>query len=160
MAGKKPAVGITLDVKPTSQLDLERRLSEGDPEPVLFKTVNPDESSLMADNEWGEDSDNAFVGTDPIYQNRANETDQPLQAEEGPDKDAEEAFFSSYEKGTEVRPELAERYGEVKKGADSVNGSAESGEAASGSAEEDSSGVGADAGDSTAQNTQDSGSSS
>ncbi len=36
--------------------------------------------------------ENGYVNTDPIYQNYADKTHKPLAAEEGPFKDAEDAF--------------------------------------------------------------------
>lgn len=87
--------------KPTSQVDLERRLADdykADGDLSRRVTVNPDP--------FGEETDNGqFVGTDPIYQGRANETEQPLQAEEGPDKKAEEAFAELFESDGEKVPD-------------------------------------------------------
>ena len=74
--------------KPTSQLDLEARLAVDNEVKPPSPPVNPSVD------------DSGFIGTDPIYQNRANETDQPLDADEGPDKLAEEAFRKSF-----VKPE-------------------------------------------------------
>lgn len=109
MAGKKPAGGVELDVKPTSQLDLQRRLEDekDNPPPVFMASVNPVDSVLT-----GEDDDgNVYYGTDPIYQNRANETDLPHAAEEGPDKLAEDAYLDSLEGGNEATDQLKEIYG-------------------------------------------------
>jgi hypothetical protein len=118
MVSKKPEKGTELDVKPTSQLDLERRLGE-DPPNTLFKTVNPVESTLTADDNTSEltggDDGDLYVGTDPIYQNHANDTEKPLQAEEGPDKSAEDFYLDTVdsEGGTEAGDQLKEAYGAV-----------------------------------------------
>jgi hypothetical protein len=108
---KKPEEGTELDVKPTSQVDLERRLGE-DPPTKLFETVNPVDSVLTADDDSDDEGD-AYVGVDPIYQNHANETDKPLQAEKGPDKAAEDAYFDSFEGEVEAGTQLKEVYGTV-----------------------------------------------
>jgi hypothetical protein len=74
-------------VKPTSQLDLERRLDKDNESEVANRvpvTRNPDH--------FGRE---AYVGVDPIYQNHANDTEKPYAAEEGPEKDAEEFFKES-----------------------------------------------------------------
>lgn len=71
--------------KPTSQLDLERRLA------------NDNESSLAVvqavnnGNPFGVEEE-AYVNVDPIYQNYADDTHKPLEAEEGPEKDALDAY--------------------------------------------------------------------
>lgn len=39
-------------------------------------------------------SDNGFVGVDPIYQNFANETEQPFLAEGGPEKKVESLAYA------------------------------------------------------------------
>lgn len=75
--------------RPTSQLDLERRLDEDhkpDSDLSLSLKVNP--------NPFGDED---YAGTDPIYQNHANDTETPYAAEEGPDKDAEDAVRELYE---------------------------------------------------------------
>ena len=63
--------------KPTSQVDMEARLGDDSPPPVFNEGSNPDP--------FNEDG---FVGVSPEYANAANETDEPLEAEEGPDSDA------------------------------------------------------------------------
>lgn len=85
MAGK-PKVEYT---KPTSQLDLEARLDSDEDEALgtpLFPMKNPD----LDPTEEG------YVGTDPVYQNFANETDKPLAADGGADQLAEEAAQDAY----------------------------------------------------------------
>jgi hypothetical protein len=70
-------------VKPTAQLDLERRLEDGYvPDAVTGNTVTVNPNPFGADD---------YVGTDPIYQNHANETEKPLASQEGVLKDAEDA---------------------------------------------------------------------
>lgn len=76
--------------KPTSQVDLEARLKNGNAAATLTDPINPG----MPDVEAG----NLYVGTDPIYQNHANDTEAPLQADKGVERKAEENFLSSYDK--------------------------------------------------------------
>lgn len=71
--------------KPTSQVDLEARLSDESDPPVYNASVAPDP--------FNEDG---FVGVSPEYANAANETDEPLAADEGADQMAEEAFEAAY----------------------------------------------------------------
>ena len=85
------AEGVTF-TRPTSQLDLEARQKEA--ERVAKEGVDP---LVVSVNPVAPD-DSGFIGTDPIYQIRANETDQPLSSEEGPDGVAEAAFVKSFEK--------------------------------------------------------------
>lgn len=68
-----------------AELDLKARLEADDGgESVLSSramTVQPDP--------FGDDK---YVGTDPIYQGRANKTEQPNNAKSGTEREAEEAF--------------------------------------------------------------------
>lgn len=80
------AEGVTF-TRPTSQLDLEARQKAGNKVEGVLTTTNPKAPD-----------DSGFIGTDPIYQSRANESDQPLAAEEGPDAVAEADFVKSFEK--------------------------------------------------------------
>lgn len=89
--------------QPTSALDLERRLSEEADPPVFNKTVNPVDTNFDKDG---------YVSTDPIYHDRANETDQPQAAEEGAFKLAEEAMEGVHDKNAASEP-LKESYGAV-----------------------------------------------
>lgn len=76
-------------VKSTQQLDLEARQAEDYVSPfVLGKTVGPNESLV---------SEDGFVGVDPIYQNAANETDEPLAAEDGVEKVIEDRVLELIE---------------------------------------------------------------
>lgn len=69
--------------KPTSQLDLEARQKDDYvPSIQLLKGTDP------------EPSENGYVGTDEIYQNYANETEKPLQAQEGPEVEIEKNFVT------------------------------------------------------------------
>lgn len=86
----KPADGVSY-IKSTAALDLEARLGEdAEVAPKWFESTNP-----VAPEK------DSYVGTDPIYYDRANETDQPLSAEEGADKLAEEAAAAGYQKSEE-----------------------------------------------------------
>lgn len=81
---KKPQLGVPS----TAQLDLERRQGNeyvGDSELASRRTfVNP---SPLGEEE--------YIGTDPIYQNHANDTEKPLAASKGVWKDAEDAYKES-----------------------------------------------------------------
>lgn len=69
--------------KPTSQVDLEQRLKKDDvPNGTLVHGTTP------------EPSDNGYVNVDPIYQNYANPTEQPLRAESGVQKKIEEGLYA------------------------------------------------------------------
>lgn len=73
----------------TAQLDLERRLDpdyEGVQRP---RVLNPGYGEV----ELG----NLYVGTNMEYQNHANDTEAPYQAEEGPDQLAEEKAFAAFD---------------------------------------------------------------
>lgn len=76
--------------QPTSQLDAEARLKAGNIVKPIEPAVNPSVD------------DSGFIGTDPVYQNRANETDQPFDADGGADALAEAAFRKSFEKAKPV----------------------------------------------------------
>lgn len=67
--------------KPTSQLDLEERLARGNEVEPILVAINP--------NQQGLDDVEGYVGTDPIYQNYANETEKPYAAEGGAEAEAE-----------------------------------------------------------------------
>lgn len=72
-----------------AQEDLARRLDpdyEGVQKPKL---LNPG----YGDAEPG----NLYLGTNPEYQNHANDTEAPYQAEEGPDQLAEEKALAAYD---------------------------------------------------------------
>lgn len=75
--------------KPTSQVDLEERLDRDNEVVSTTKTYNPG----YGDVEPG----NLYLGTNPEYQNHANDTEAPLQADEGPDQLAEEAVLGAYD---------------------------------------------------------------
>lgn len=74
--------GVTY-TKPTSQLDLEERLKDGN-EVERFKIETIDPADQV--NEDG------YVGTDPVYQNHAEDTHKPLAAEGGADAKAEKLY--------------------------------------------------------------------
>jgi len=93
----KPKVEYT---KPTSQLDLEARLSaEDEGMKPLFPTQNP----------TGEPTEDGYLGTDAVYQNYANDTEKPLAAEEGADQLAEEAAEDAYGDGSEAPSEEVQK---------------------------------------------------
>lgn len=79
--------GIEVDVKSTHQRYLETVLDPDRKAPVFSESVNPSEAVTS----------DGYIGTDPIYQNHANATDEPHQADDGPDKLAEDAYIDSVE---------------------------------------------------------------
>lgn len=82
--------------KTTAEVDLEERLAR-DNEPVGGggATLNPGHGDVEAGN--------LYLGTSPIYQNHANDTDAPLQAEEGVDRDLEERHLAAYDENSVVQ---------------------------------------------------------
>lgn len=89
--------------KPTTQLDAERRLEEGyvaDAVTGNTVTVNP--------NPFGDED---YVGTDPIYQNYAEETHKPGRSEEGVEKELEEAYREQHNLDDLDDDQVAEDYG-------------------------------------------------
>lgn len=78
--------------RPTSQLDLEARQKEA--ARVAKEGVVP----LVTSVNPAAPDDSGFIATDPIYQNRANETDMPVESEEGPDAQVEEDYIKSFDK--------------------------------------------------------------
>lgn len=78
MANKKPEY-----TQPRTQTDLEARLA--DEPPAASVVVNP--------NPFG---DEAYAGTDPIYQNHANDTEKPLRAAKGVEKKAEDQIREAH----------------------------------------------------------------
>jgi len=74
--------GIELNVPSTAALDMEARLAND----------NAPSSGVLTVNAAGveEAAVEGYRGTDPIYQNYANDTEKPLSAEEGVWADAEE----------------------------------------------------------------------
>lgn len=100
--------------KPTSQVDLDARLNDESDPPVHLASENP--------NPFHEDG---YVGVSPEYANAANETDEPLQAEEGPDMQAEEAFEDAYgDSSGEVSEQMEEARAKVTRPEDEDDNSA------------------------------------
>ena len=95
MAEKKEELVYT---DSTAKRDLDARLNNPDPVRVAPHKdyVNPDKSVALATDYEGDEVEGVFVGVSPEYANAANDTDAPLQAEEGPDADAESAFEDSF----------------------------------------------------------------
>lgn len=97
--------------KPTSQLDLEARLTADAEEtspPPRRKGEDYDAPTSFelqgAVNPNGDPTNEGYIGTDVIYQNYAEETNKPFQAEEGPDKLAEDAFAAAFGDGEDRNP--------------------------------------------------------
>lgn len=75
-------------VPPTTQVDLERRQKSDVPDAALATSrvmVNP--------NPFGAEE---YVGTDPIYQNHANETEKPYASKKGPERTLEKQHHDLY----------------------------------------------------------------
>jgi hypothetical protein len=84
VAKEKPYI-----TEPRTQKDLEERLSR---DHVPASAVN--EGSLLVNpNPFGSE---AYVGTDPIYQNHASDTEKPLNASKGVEKKAEEQLRNAH----------------------------------------------------------------
>lgn len=94
--------------KPTSQVDLERRLAD-DATPVFMEFTDPDPTS-----------DDGFVGVSPEYQNAANKTDEPLAAKSGAEKKVEQAFVDAYGDGSGPSEDIKALYGDTQAGAKSA----------------------------------------
>lgn len=104
MANKKKAEYS----KPTSQVDLEERLANGNESSRILSTSDKasqqeDDGKARIMTVEGNELDSYF-GVDPIYQNYANETDAPYPAESGPEAELEEMQFAAAESGSVVFP--------------------------------------------------------
>ena len=92
--------GETYLTKSNAQLDLERRLDpdyKPDSQIGGTVTVNP--------NPFGAD---AYVGTDPIYQNYSTDQNKPFEAEEGPEGELLKAYKEEHDLDGQ---KVAEDYG-------------------------------------------------
>lgn len=87
MAEEKEEVVYT---KPTSQLDLEARMEDDEEGTVTVPQ--------MTNPSTPEEGENLYIGTDPIYQNHASDTEAPRQSQEGGEQKAEEKFLAAYDK--------------------------------------------------------------
>lgn len=100
---KSDAEKVELDVPSTAALDLEARLANDNAYPGGLLTVNAagvEEAAV-----------DGYRGTDPIYQNYANETEKPLAADGGVWADAEEAHEDLLSgDAREATPELKQLY--------------------------------------------------
>lgn len=80
--------------RPTTQLDLERRLAREEaglgPPSALNAEPDEDTAGLARDFRVEDNDTSGYFGVAPEYQNYANETERPLVAEEGPEAAAEE----------------------------------------------------------------------
>jgi len=106
----KPAEGVELDVPSAHQVYLESLLGEEGqeaPAPVYGgESVNPNELQAVTDD--------GYIGTDPVYQNYADDTHKPLAADGGVDQLAEEAYVEAVEgEPSEAGDDLKKHYGEV-----------------------------------------------
>lgn len=74
--------------KPTTQVDLERRLA------IENGDLDPEEDAGTPRDFKVEGNDtSAYIGVDPIYQNYAEETHQPLASDGGPEERIEERAY-------------------------------------------------------------------
>ncbi len=74
-----------MDAKSTQQRDLEERMKSDYVSPIArAKTVGPNEALIDS---------NGFVGVSPEYANNANETDAPLSADSGVEKELEDRLL-------------------------------------------------------------------
>lgn len=99
----EPEGGGAYLTKSTAQRDMEYRMSEGyvsDSVVGNAVVVNP--------NPFGNE---AYAGTDPIYQNYANEQNKPLKAEEGVEKKLEDQVRKLYETDDDNEDEVVGDYG-------------------------------------------------
>lgn len=85
----EPEEGVELDVPSAHTKYLESVMDPDREVPVHGESVNPADQGVVTEE--------GYVGTDPIYQNYAEDTHKPLAAEDGPEADAEEAFVDAYE---------------------------------------------------------------
>lgn len=85
--------------KPSSQLDLEERQENENRSPRILSTSDQYEAPEQDDNARDftvEDNElDGYVGTDPVYQNYAVDTDKPMPAEEGAESKLEKEFLGS-----------------------------------------------------------------
>ena len=72
---------------PASQVDLEERLASGNASHRILSTAD------IAVQEPRPDDVEGYINVDPIYQNHANDTEAPLQGEEGPEAELEKEGF-------------------------------------------------------------------
>jgi hypothetical protein len=82
---------------PTSQVDLEERLARGHrpAEQVVDNTKNDVLNPEVVSAPYAGDADTSkYLGTDPVYMNYARETERPMQAEEGPEYEAQKRLQS------------------------------------------------------------------
>lgn len=85
--------------KPTSQVDLERRLDNGNESNRVLTTsdeyASRDHSADEGRDYRVEDNDTSdYYGVSPEYQTYANETEKPAKAEDGPEAEIEKRLVS------------------------------------------------------------------
>ena len=95
--------------KPNSQVDLENRLANDNVSSRVL--VTSDSYRELADDGKArdfsvEDNDlSNYVGTDPIYQSYAVDTDKALLPDEGVERELHDKFLKDVDPGTVVQPE-------------------------------------------------------
>jgi hypothetical protein len=103
MANDKDEAEEVVYTPSTEQVYLDNLLNNPADPPVYNAAENP--------NPFHEDG---YIGVSAEYANAANEYEEPLQAEEGPDMAAEEAFEDAYgDSSGEVTPQMEEAVAKV-----------------------------------------------
>ncbi len=103
--------------KPNSQLDLEHRLETGN---KSFRELSTSDTFEAPDGDDGTGRDyrvegnetDGYVGTDPMYQTYANETEAPGVAEEGPEAEV----FAQFDEALHREPEAKDDDEDVEEG--------------------------------------------
>lgn len=88
MAENENAEEVTY-TKSTAQVDLETRLANDNATSANAKVLNPGYGDV--------ESGHLYLGTNPEYQNHANDTEAPYQADGGPDEAAEQSALGAYD---------------------------------------------------------------
>lgn len=97
---------VELGVKSAHQNYLEDLLGKEHEAPQFRTFSNPGDNPAITKE--------GYIGTDPIYQNAADVTHEPRQADGGPDKLAEDAYVKSVEgDGNEAGSALKENFAAV-----------------------------------------------
>lgn len=97
--------------KPSSQLDLERRLENENRSSRILSTAPSYKEAVEEGGarEFAVEDNNLdnYLGVDVVYQNYASDTDEPLEAEGGPEKELLDQFKENLEAKAE-RPDPKE----------------------------------------------------
>ena len=95
--------------KPASQLDLEARLKNDNKSDRVLSTAEvaeaPKDDGNARDFRVEGNDTSGYIGTDPVYQTYANETDAPLVGEKNPEETVAEDFV---ERLAKAQPSLVD----------------------------------------------------